>query len=80
MCNSSLKVHHSDALLTHSGAPLIYFIWGCFAMIKKENTRITVTVPKEIHARLIEEAEYEDRSVSNLVLQIIKEHYNIKND
>lgn len=49
-------------------------------MIKKENTRITVTVPKNIHKMLIEESEYECRSVSNLVLKIIKEHYNIKND
>ncbi|WP_373899254.1 ribbon-helix-helix domain-containing protein [Haloimpatiens sp. FM7315] len=49
-------------------------------MIKKENTRINVTISKKIHEMLVKEAEYEDRSVSNLVLQIIKKHYNIKND
>ncbi|KYH35813.1 hypothetical protein CLTEP_02060 [Clostridium tepidiprofundi DSM 19306] len=49
-------------------------------MIKEENTRITVTITKEIHKRLIEEAEYEDRSVSNLVLKIIKEHYKIREE
>lgn len=49
-------------------------------MIKQENTRITITIPKKIHKRLLKEAEYEDRSISNLVLQIIKKHYKIKDD
>lgn len=49
-------------------------------MIKEENTRISVTVPKELHEKLLEEAEYEDRSVSNLVLKIIKDYYKIKTE
>jgi hypothetical protein len=49
-------------------------------MIKDENTRITITLPKKIHKKLQKEADYEDRSVSNLVLKIIKEHYKIKDD
>lgn len=49
-------------------------------MIKKENKRINVTVPKTIYDKLSEDADYEDRSVSNLVLKIIKKHYKIKNE
>jgi hypothetical protein len=49
-------------------------------LIKKENTRINVVIPKKIHKMLLEESEYEDRSVSNLVLKIIKEHYKIKEE
>lgn len=49
-------------------------------MIKNENTRITFTLPKKIYKRLEKEADYEDRSVSNLVLKIIKEHYKIKDE
>jgi len=49
-------------------------------MIKDENTRITVTIPKKIHEKLEREADYEDRSVSNLVLKIIKEYYKIKDE
>lgn len=47
-------------------------------MIKKENTRVQITIPKKVHKMLQDEAEYEDRSVSNLVLKIIKKHYKIK--
>lgn len=51
-----------------------------WTVIKKENTRINVVIPKKIHKMLMKEADYEDRSVSNLVLKIIKEHYKIKED
>jgi metal-responsive CopG/Arc/MetJ family transcriptional regulator len=40
--------------------------------VREDNTRISVTVPKEIYEQLLEISEYEDRSVSNLVLFIIK--------
>ncbi|RXI70528.1 ribbon-helix-helix domain-containing protein [Clostridium tetani] len=43
-------------------------------MISKKNTRIKVTVSKKLNAKLKEIAEYEGRSVSNLVLHIIKEY------
>lgn len=49
-------------------------------MIKNDNTRISVTVSKKLYEKLLKEAEYEDRSVSNLVLKIIKEHYKIKDE
>lgn len=47
-------------------------------MINDENTRITFTLPKKTLEKLQDEAEYEGRSVSNLVLKIINEHYKIK--
>ena len=47
-------------------------------MIKKENTRITVVISKEVQEKLIHQAGYEDRTVSNLVFKILKDHYKIK--
>lgn len=49
-------------------------------MVNGENTRISVTTPKAIYKLLQKEADYDDRSISNLVLKIIKEHYGIKNE
>lgn len=49
-------------------------------MIKDENTRITVIISKEVREKLIYEAECEDRTVSNLVFKILKEHYKMKVD
>lgn len=49
-------------------------------MIKKENTRITSVIPKEVYKELVAEAEYEDRSISNMVAKILKERYNIKTE
>lgn len=49
-------------------------------MIKDENTRITAVIPKTLHKKLLDEAGYEDRSVSNLVCKILKEHYKMKTD
>lgn len=49
-------------------------------MIKNENTRISVTLPRELHEKLLNEAEYEGRSVSNLVLKIIKSYYKFNSD
>jgi hypothetical protein len=46
-------------------------------MISKENKRIATTVSKTIYKVLQDEAEYQGRTVGNLVSQIIK-HY-IKN-
>lgn len=51
-----------------------------FALVSEDNVRISVTVPKELHNLLLKDADYEDRSVSNLVLKIIKEHYRLKTD
>lgn len=46
-------------------------------MIKKENTQITFITSKKVKEILIDEAEYQGRTVSNLVNQIVN-HY-IKN-
>lgn len=54
--------------------------WGCYTVIKNENTRITVTVPKNLYKMLKEDAEYEDRSISNLALKILKDYYKLKNE
>ncbi|MGL5149084.1 MAG: ribbon-helix-helix domain-containing protein [Clostridium sp.] len=44
--------------------------------IKDDNTRISVTIPKELYKDLLELAEYEDRSVSNLIFTIVKDYMN----
>ena len=76
-----LWVQHYAELITHSASPHISFkLCGGVILIKKYNTRISVVIPKEIHKKLLEEAAYEDRSISNLVLKIIKEHYRIRTD
>lgn len=47
-------------------------------MISKDNTRIAITIPKELLAQLKDEAEYQGRSVSNLVSWIIKNYFKAK--
>lgn len=49
-------------------------------MIKNENTRISAIVSKDVRKKLIEQASYEDRTVSNLVFKILKEYYKIKDE
>lgn len=49
-------------------------------MIKDENTRISAVVSKDVQSKLIEQACYEDRTVSNLVFKILKEYYKIKDE
>ncbi len=49
-------------------------------MIKDDKKRISVTVPKELHKKLLEDAEYDGRSISNYVLKILKEYYNIQSE
>ncbi|APM39447.1 hypothetical protein BS101_12175 [Clostridium kluyveri] len=49
-------------------------------MIKKENIRIAAIIPRKVYKKLIKEAEYEDRSLSNMVCKILKERYNYKDD
>lgn len=43
-------------------------------MIKKENIRVAITMPRSLHAELKEIAEYQNRTVSNLIVTILK-HY-----
>lgn len=42
--------------------------------ISNNNTRSNVTMPKEIYNKLAKIAKYEGRSVSNLILMIIKKY------
>lgn len=44
--------------------------------VKKDNTRVSVTMPKDLYNELLKLSEIEDRSVSNMILTIIKEHLN----
>ena len=47
-------------------------------MIKKENIKISSIIPRKVYKKLIEEAAYEDRSISNMVCKILKERYKIR--
>lgn len=49
-------------------------------MISKKNTKVTAIIPKKVHEKLKEEAVYEDRTVSNIIAKILKDHYKIKDD
>lgn len=49
-------------------------------MIKKENVKISTVIPKKVYDMLLNEADYEDRSVSGMIRKIIKDHYNIRDD
>ncbi|WP_043920882.1 ribbon-helix-helix domain-containing protein [Clostridium botulinum] len=44
-------------------------------MIKKENTRIQVTIPKKIKQQLKDLAEYEGRTVSNMASKILLDYF-----
>jgi hypothetical protein len=43
-------------------------------LIKKENTKATFVIPKTMFNELIEIAEFEGRSLSNLLLYIVTEY------
>lgn len=49
-------------------------------MISKKNTKVTTIIPKEVYKKLAQDAEYEDRSISNMIAKIIKNHYKIKDE
>ncbi|MBN7576041.1 hypothetical protein C1H57_12370 [Clostridium sp. 2-1] len=49
-------------------------------MISKKNTKVTTIIPKKVYEKLIEEAAYEDRTVSNMIAKILKDHYKIKDN
>lgn len=42
-------------------------------MISKDNTRIQITLPKELKKKLEKKAKEDGRSVSNYVVKLIKE-------
>jgi len=43
-------------------------------LIKEENTKATFVLPKTTHEELMKIAEYEGRSLSNLVLYIVNDY------
>jgi len=43
-------------------------------MVSKDNTRIIVSLPKALKQQLEELAKNENRSLSNYILHILKEH------
>lgn len=49
-------------------------------MIKDENVRIMVTIPKKLQELLQKDADYDDRSVSYIAAKILKKHYRFKDD
>ena len=57
---------------------LLYMVAVINLVIKETHTRISVTVPKEVYLELLELSELDDRSISSLILAIIKVHLNKK--
>jgi hypothetical protein len=57
-----------------------FLFTGDAEMISNKNTKVTTVIPKEVYKKLIEEASYEDRSVSNMIAKILKDRYNVKDD
>ena len=51
---------------------------GVFCLIKENNRKITIVVPKELHEIIKADADYEDRSMSKTILRILKKHYNFE--
>lgn len=49
-------------------------------MISEDNRRICSIVSKEVFKKLEKQADFEDRSISNLVFKILKEYYGIKTE
>lgn len=43
-------------------------------MVSKDNTRTLITLPKELKAKLEQQAKKESRSFSNLVLSVLKDY------
>lgn len=48
--------------------------------IKETNTRISVKMPKETYNKLLNIAEQDDRSMSNLILKIINDYLKKEED
>jgi len=49
-------------------------------MIKYDTKRVVSYVSQTVYDRLTKEADYEDRTISNMIAKILKEHYKIKDD
>jgi hypothetical protein len=49
-------------------------------MIKKDNKRVTSVIPKPLYYKLLKQANYEERTVINMIAKIIKDYYGVKED
>lgn len=49
-------------------------------MIKDENTKVTIIIPKKLRKLIEADAKYEDRSISNYICLLLKKHYKMKID
>ena len=48
-------------------------------MVAENNTRVIITIPKELKEQLLQIADNESRSLSNLIVQILKIYVNQQN-
>lgn len=74
-----ITIHHLLQKIKHS----LYTLkctGGVLLLIKDDNKRITITLPKDLYELIKEGAEYEDKSMSYVILRILKRHYKIKTD
>ena len=45
-------------------------------MVAENNTRVIITIPKELKEQLLQIADNESRSLSNLIVQVLKIYVN----
>lgn len=48
-------------------------------MVAENNTRVIITIPKELKEQLLQIADNESRSLSNLIVQVLKIYVNQQN-
>ena len=48
-------------------------------MVAENNTRVIITIPKELKEQLLQIADNESRSLSNLIVQVLKIYVNKHN-
>lgn len=48
-------------------------------MVAENNTRVIITIPKELKEQLLQIADNENRSLSNLIVQVLKIYVNKQN-
>ena len=48
-------------------------------MVAENNTRVIITIPKELKEQLLHIADNENRSLSNLIVQVLKIYVNKQN-
>lgn len=70
-------IHYSPLFTKLTSTP-VYLISGVFVLIREDNIRITITMPKKLYKLIQDEAGYEDRSMSNVIVRILKKYYKFK--